>query len=61
MSTDLLSAVALVLVLEGILPFVIPDAWRRAMQQAASLDNRVLRVIGATSMIAGVLLLYIVR
>jgi len=58
---DLFSAVALVLVLEGILPFVTPETWRRAMLQAASLDNRVLRVIGAMSMLAGLLLLYVVR
>lgn len=61
MLRDLFSAVALVLVLEGILPFVTPETWRRAMLQAASLDNRVLRVIGAMSMLAGLLLLYVVR
>lgn len=61
MWTDLFTAFALVLVIEGMLPFVRPDAWRRAMQQAASLDDRALRLVGAASMVIGLVLLYIIR
>ena len=58
---DLLSAFALMLVLEGILPFLSPDATRRAMQMAGRMDDRGLRTTGLISMLAGVALLYFVR
>ncbi len=53
----LLTGVSLVLVIEGILPFVAPAAWRRAMLQAVMLDNRRLRWIGLASMLLGLALL----
>jgi len=49
------------LVLEGILPFLSPDTLRRVMQQMAAMDNRSLRLSGLFSMLAGLLLLYLVR
>lgn len=58
---DLLSAFALMLVIEGLLPFINPEGLRRAMELAAHLDPRVLRLCGLLSMIGGVLLLYAVR
>lgn len=61
MWNDLLSAVALILVIEGVMPFLSPGTLRQSMQQLAQLPDRVLRVIGLTSMIGGVLLLYFVR
>jgi uncharacterized protein YjeT (DUF2065 family) len=54
-------ALALVLVIEGILPFLSPGSWREAMLQAARLPDRVLRTIGFVSMMAGVIILYFVR
>lgn len=54
-------AVALVLVIEGILPFLNPSGWRRMMVMAAQLDDATLRAIGLTSMILGVVLLYLVH
>ena len=59
--SDLLAALALVLVIEGVIPFVNPQALRRMLLTAAQLDDRSLRVAGLVSMILGVLLLYIVR
>jgi uncharacterized protein YjeT (DUF2065 family) len=56
-----LPALALVLVIEGILPFLSPGSWRDAMLQAARLPDRVLRIIGFASMMAGVIILYFVR
>ncbi|WP_296225044.1 DUF2065 domain-containing protein [Ralstonia sp. UBA689] len=55
--TVLLAACALVLVFEGILPFVAPQAWRRAFQTLTELPDEKLRVIGLVSMAAGLILL----
>lgn len=61
MTQDLLVALALVLVLEGILPFLHPQGWRRTMHQVAEFDDSTLRVVGALSMLVGLILLYVVR
>ena len=58
---DLLVAVALLLVLEGIMPFLNPDALRKTLLKIAGLDDRLLRFIGLTSMTAGCLLLYVLK
>lgn len=58
---DLLTGFALYLVLEGILPFMSPDGWRRSMSAIAGLPGRQLRIFGLVSMLAGVLLLVFVR
>jgi len=58
---DLIRAIALVLVIEGMLPFLSPDGWRQAMIQAGRLPDKTLRMIGLASMIAGVLVLYLTR
>jgi len=61
MWTDLLTALSLVLIIEGIMPFVNPDGVRRMFMMAAQLDNNVLRTVGFSSMLIGLLFLYIVR
>jgi uncharacterized protein len=58
---DLLVAFALVLVIEGILPFLNPGAWRRMMLMLSQMDNRTLRFAGLSSMTLGVILLYLLR
>ena len=58
---DLIRAIALVLVIEGILPFMSPDGWRQAMIQAGRLSDRALRMVGFGSMLIGVLILYLTR
>jgi uncharacterized protein YjeT (DUF2065 family) len=58
---DLLTALALVLVIEGIVPFLNPQSLRRMLETVGQLDNRTLRIIGLASMICGVSLLYLVR
>ena len=55
---DLLVASALVLVLEGIWPFLSPSGSRRAMLSLAEADDRTLRLLGLVSMVLGVVLLY---
>ncbi len=59
--SDLLAALALVFVLEGLLPFLSPERVRRMLLLAAQMDNQTLRFMGLTSMTVGVLLLYIFK
>ena len=54
---DLIRAVALVLVIEGMLPFLSPDGWRQAMIQAGRLNDKTLRIIGFCSMLVGIIIL----
>ncbi len=58
---DLVRAIALVLVIEGILPFLSPDGWRQAMMQAGRLPDRTLRMVGLASMLIGVFILFLMR
>jgi uncharacterized protein YjeT (DUF2065 family) len=58
---DLFAALALYLVLEGVLPFLNPQAMKRVLTTTATLSDRQLRLWGLASMGAGVLLLYLVR
>jgi len=55
-----LIAFSLVLVLEGIIPFLYPSRWRRLVVQMASMDDKTMRIIGLMSMLCGVGLLMIV-
>lgn len=57
----IIPALALVLVIEGILPFLSPRSWREAMSQAARMPDNVLRSLGFVSMLAGVIILYLTR
>lgn len=59
--SDLLAALAILLVLEGLLPFLNPDATRRVFAQLSQMGSRELRVAGLVSMGAGLLLLFYVR
>jgi uncharacterized protein YjeT (DUF2065 family) len=58
---SILPALALVLVIEGMLPFLSPKSWREAMTQAAQLPDNVLRGLGFASMLVGVVVLYLVQ
>jgi uncharacterized protein YjeT (DUF2065 family) len=57
MGDMLLGALALMLVLEGLLPFINPGAWRRVFEQATRLSDGQLRFIGLSSIALGLLLL----
>ena len=54
---SLWSACALVLVVEGLLPFLSPAVWRRVFEQATRLTDGQLRFLGLSSMLGGLLLL----
>lgn len=58
---DLLAALALVMVIEGIVPFVSPHSLRRMLEKATQIDDRTLRITGLVSMVCGVIMLYVVR
>jgi uncharacterized protein len=59
--SDLLAALALFLVLEGIIPFLNPQGMKRALARLLDIGDRELRIAGLGSMIAGVLLLFLAR
>lgn len=61
MWNDFLAAIALVLILEGIAPFLSPAHLRQTLLRAAQLDDSSLRFIGLTAMVLGCVLLYFVR
>ena len=50
---DLLLALALVLVLEGLLPAINPSAWRRVFEQALQLSDGQIRFLGIASLLGG--------
>ena len=56
-SDILLAAVALMLVIEGVLPFLSPKSWRAVFERATRMTDGQIRFIGLTSMIAGVAML----
>jgi len=58
MGNSLLIAVALILIIEGVLPFLNPAALRRSLLRISEMDDRTLRSGGLISMVVGVLLLY---
>ena len=58
---ELLIAVALILVVEGILPFLNPAGFRRFLVQISQMDDLTLRIGGFISMALGLALLYVVK
>ena len=59
MSSSLLVAFALMLVLEGILPFLMPGIWRDTFRRLTEMTDGQIRFVGLSSMLVGVLLLYL--
>ncbi len=57
MTDFLLGAAALMLVLEGLLPFLSPRLWRAAFERATRLSDGQIRFAGLTSMVIGLLIL----
>ncbi len=53
------SAIALLLVIEGLLPFLSPSGWRRAFTQLLQLRDGQLRFFGLCSILLGLLLLWL--
>jgi uncharacterized protein YjeT (DUF2065 family) len=55
----LVSAIALVLVIEGLLPFMNPGLWRRVFERAVRMTDGQIRMLGLTSLVIGVAVLMI--
>ena len=60
-SNTLLTPFALMVVIEGVLPFLVPALWRETFRRLTEMSDGQIRFIGLTSMLAGLLLLYLVR
>jgi len=58
---DLFAALALVFIIEGIVPFMSPDSLRKTYQRMLEMNDRAIRITGLASMLAGVILLTFVR
>lgn len=61
MADWLFGAFALMLVLEGLLPFLSPRAWRQVFERALRLTDGQIRFVGLGSMLVGLLLLAVWR
>ncbi|MGD9108137.1 MAG: DUF2065 family protein [Gammaproteobacteria bacterium] len=58
---DLIAALALVLILEGLLPFLAPNLWRRMANIMAKKSDNVLRIIGFVLMLLGTVILFVMH
>jgi uncharacterized protein YjeT (DUF2065 family) len=58
---ELISALCLVMVIEGIFPFLNPRRWRSTLATLASMSDRNVRVLGLSSMLLGLVVLMLVR
>jgi uncharacterized protein len=58
---DLAAALGLLLVIEGMFPFLSPRGMRAALARIAALEDGALRAAGVASMLAGVLVLWLAR
>ena len=56
-----LLGIAMMLVIEGIVPFLLPGLWRETFRKLLSLTDGQLRFVGITAMISGVLMLYLIK
>ena len=54
-------ALCLVLVIEGIVPFLYPRRWREMVMMLSEIDDRTMRIVGLTSMLLGTGLLYLIN
>ena len=57
MATTLLMALALMLIFEGVLPFLAPNLWRDTFRKITQMSDGQIRFVGLSSMLVGVLLL----
>lgn len=59
MNSTLLAALGLMLVIEGLLPFAAPQAWRETFKRMIALKDGQLRFVGLFSIAGGLLLLFL--
>ncbi len=56
----LLLAIALMLILEGMMPFLSPKTWRETFKKMIEMDDGQIRFVGLTTMLIGLLLLFFI-
>ncbi len=61
MGTTFFMAFALMLVIEGVLPFLAPSLWRETFRRITQLSDGQIRFFGLTSMLVGLVLLFLSR
>jgi len=61
MGTTFIMAFALMLIIEGVLPFLLPTLWRDTFRRITEFTDGQIRFFGLSSMLAGLLILYLVR
>jgi uncharacterized protein YjeT (DUF2065 family) len=61
MLEDLVRALALMLVFEGIMPFLMPDRLLRILETMVAIETRHMRALGLTCMLAGCSILLVMR
>ena len=54
-------AFCLVLVIEGIIPFLYPRRWKEMVSMLADVDDKTMRIVGLSSMLADTALLYLIN
>jgi uncharacterized protein YjeT (DUF2065 family) len=59
--TDLFAALAIVCIIEGVMPFINPIGMKRLLSRMAALEEREMRVAGLVSMAVGLAILFLVR
>ena len=59
--SDLFAAFSVYLVLEGLLPFLSPESWRKTLQVIAGFNDGPLRFFGLASIVVGLGLLLLIR
>ena len=55
-----LLGLAMMLVIEGMVPFLLPELWRDTFRKLVTLSDGQLRFVGISSMLAGLLMLYLI-
>ncbi|HEX7953977.1 MAG TPA: DUF2065 domain-containing protein [Burkholderiales bacterium] len=60
-SSTLVTAIALMLVIEGLVPFLLPAVWREAFRRLTQMSDGQIRFVGLSSMLAGLLLLFLTK
>jgi uncharacterized protein YjeT (DUF2065 family) len=60
-TNTLMTAVALMLVIEGLLPFLLPMVWRDTFRRLTEMSDGQIRFVGLSSMLAGLLLLFLTK
>jgi uncharacterized protein YjeT (DUF2065 family) len=61
MWTEILTAVALVLVIEGLLPFAAPSRYRQVVSEIVRLSDNHIRTVGLLLIVIGLVLLFVIR